>query len=116
MKLTPFAVTLTTGVFIGLALGMPLGAALAPPAQAEPSTTIQEDDPAWDCTMDGDHVCGPENSNHVPPGLYDQGGVLVTAWPTIVTCSTPPGAILDVCDRWYVDPKFVHLTAKAAHG
>lgn len=79
--------------------------ALPAPADAAP---IQEDDPAWDCRTMGDQVCGPHNTQGVPPGLYD-GEVLVSPWPTITTCTLPPGAIFDVCDAYYVEPRFVQL-------
>jgi hypothetical protein len=42
---------------------------------------VQEDDPAWLCTTMGDRVCGPQNSNGVTPGCYDDRGALVAAWP-----------------------------------
>jgi hypothetical protein len=78
----------------------------APDAVADPVT---EDDPAWDCRTMGDQVCGPHNSQGLPPGLYDAQGRLVSPWPTITTCTLPPGALFDVCDAYYVDPRFVHL-------
>ena len=40
-----------------------------------------EDDPGWSCVDDGNRVCGPGNSNGVPAGRYDEGGVLVDPWP-----------------------------------
>ena len=40
-----------------------------------------EDEPGWSCVDDGNHICGPGNSNGVPAGRYDDGGVLVNAWP-----------------------------------
>lgn len=42
---------------------------------------ITEDDPRWSCVDDGNKVCGPGNSNGVPAGCYDDGGVLVAEWP-----------------------------------
>jgi hypothetical protein len=43
--------------------------------------SIQEDDPGWSCVDMGDHACGPGNSNNVPPGCYDEGGVMYAMWP-----------------------------------
>jgi hypothetical protein len=34
------------------------------------STRIWEDDPRWDCRTMGNHYCGPDNSQGVPPGTY----------------------------------------------
>lgn len=39
----------------------------------------QEDDPWWDCRVDGNRICGPSNVQGVPAGMY-AGGVLVTDW------------------------------------
>jgi len=41
------------------------------------SYDVPEDGPDWDCTMDGNRVCGPNNEQGVPAGQYDQGGVLI---------------------------------------
>jgi hypothetical protein len=30
--------------------------------------------------MMGNRICGPNNSNGVPAGIYDQGGVLIEKW------------------------------------
>lgn len=61
-------------------------ASLATPAiaSATPAGQIQEDDPGWDCTTMGDHSCGPTNAQGVQAGCYDDGGVLVAAWPCFV--------------------------------
>lgn len=58
-----------------------------------------EDEPGWSCVDQGNHICGPDNSNGVPPGCYvplseaerlglaisdrdaDDGGVLFAPWP-----------------------------------
>jgi hypothetical protein len=47
-------------------------------AQAHPGH--QEDDPGWNCVVDGNQVCGPDNGNGVTPGRY-VGGTLVDPWP-----------------------------------
>ena len=39
-----------------------------------------EDDPGWNCTVDGNHVCGPDNGNGVTPGRYVDGA-LAEPWP-----------------------------------
>jgi hypothetical protein len=41
----------------------------------------QEDEPGWDCVSDGDHRCGPANTNGVPAGCYGDGGMLLAVWP-----------------------------------
>lgn len=50
---------------------------IAPNATAAPL----EDEPGFSCVDDGNRVCGPGNSNGVPAGCYDDGGVLFKAWP-----------------------------------
>ena len=47
-------------------------------AQAHPGH--EEDDPGWNCVVDGNHVCGPDNGNGVTPGRYVDG-TLVDPWP-----------------------------------
>ena len=47
-------------------------------AQAHPGH--QEDDPGWNCAVDGNRVCGPGNANGVTPGRYVDG-TLVDLWP-----------------------------------
>lgn len=47
-------------------------------AQAHPH---DEDDPSWNCTVDGNRICGPGNANRAAPGRYVDG-VLVDPWPT----------------------------------
>lgn len=44
---------------------------------------IDEDDLQWSCVDDGNRVCGPGNSNGVPAGCYDDGGVLFAVWPCV---------------------------------
>lgn len=109
--LTPAArVAGATGIFIGLALGIPLGAAITP-AHADP---IAEDDPAWDCRVNGNQVCGPDNSNHVAPGLY-RAGRLASPWPTATLCDHPP-TLPDLmlgtanCRTEFIAPALVVLT------
>uniref|UniRef100_A0AB39AKN1 Uncharacterized protein n=1 Tax=Mycolicibacterium phage phi1_186018 TaxID=3236641 RepID=A0AB39AKN1_9CAUD len=88
------AVVFGAGLLIGLAVGMPVGALItAEPAEhrvAEPTritdtapsisyaeyayaatgTEPAEDDPAFDCRIHGNRICGPGNSQGVPPGQY----------------------------------------------
>lgn len=47
---------------------------------AAQSVKVEEDSPAFDCTTMGNRICGPGNSNGVPAGIYDQGGVLIAGW------------------------------------
>lgn len=42
---------------------------------------ISEDESGWSCVDMGNHICGPNNANGVPAGRYDEGGVLIDAWP-----------------------------------
>jgi hypothetical protein len=51
---------------------------------AAQSVIVPEDSPAFDCTTMGDHECWPGNSNGVPPGIYDKGGVMVESWDVFV--------------------------------
>jgi len=37
-----------------------------------------EDDPAFDCRTMGNHVCGPDNSQRVDPGVYSHNVRYVT--------------------------------------
>ena len=46
---------------------------------------ISEDESGWSCVGMGNRICGPGNSNGVPAGRYDEGGVLVDVWPAIST-------------------------------
>ena len=36
----------------------------------DPATEPAEDDPAFDCRIHGNRICGPGNSQGVPPGQY----------------------------------------------
>ena len=51
---------------------------LAAPSNAAPT---MEDSEQWSCVDMGNRICGPGNTNGVPAGRYDAGGVLVDAWP-----------------------------------
>ena len=57
-------------------------------AHAEP---IQEDSPNWSCVDDGNRICGPNNAEGQPAGCYDDGGVLVAAWPCYVVIDPQTG-------------------------
>ncbi|AER47548.1 hypothetical protein CL96_gp122 [Mycobacterium phage Firecracker] len=50
-----------------------------PVTEAHPHIT--EDDPLWDCRIDGNRVCGPANVQGVTAGCYGPTGDLVTVWP-----------------------------------
>jgi hypothetical protein len=41
---------------------------------------ITEDTPGFDCRYNGNHICGPGNSNHVKAGLYNRNGKLALTW------------------------------------
>lgn len=84
------AVFFTAGVCLGLAAGLPLGLVAAEPktddiradvAEHVPADYARlvfvttglepaEDDPAFDCRIHGNRICGPGNSQGVPPGQY----------------------------------------------
>lgn len=70
-------VAFATGLALGLAIGVPTGGWIAD-AHAQP----QEDEPGWSCVDSGNRICGPDSDDagHTP-GCYDDGGVLVAAWP-----------------------------------
>jgi hypothetical protein len=80
-----------TGAFIGLAIGMPLGAAISHADPAQPAPVISEDDPGWNCTRDGNRICGPDNADGVDPGCYNEIGELVAAWPCHVVVDPKTG-------------------------
>lgn len=52
---------------------------------------VTEDSPSWSCANDGNRICGPNNSNGEPAGCYDDGGVMVAAWPCH-TVTNPDGS------------------------
>lgn len=41
---------------------------------------ITEDSPGFDCRYNGNHICGPGNSNHVKAGLYNRNGKMALTW------------------------------------
>jgi hypothetical protein len=45
---------------------------------------VQEDESGWSCVDQGNRTCGLGNSNGVPAGCYDDGGVIVAPWPCYV--------------------------------
>ena len=58
-------------------------------ANCDPDTTCEgldvevaapmEDDPRYSCTVAGNHICGPNNNNGAPAGLY-LDGELIQPW------------------------------------
>lgn len=64
-------------LFVGAALTLSAGGV----AHAAPAGQVQEDDPGWDCRVDGNRICGPTNAQAVPAGCYADTGALVAAWP-----------------------------------
>lgn len=72
--------TLTAAVLIAVAAtGCQNELALFPHASAD--TAVTEDSPAWNCVLDGNRVCGPNNVQHTAPGCYSDTGALVDPWP-----------------------------------
>lgn len=59
-----------------------------PPTSAR---AVQEDDPGWSCVRDGDHRCGPSNTEGVTAGCYSDVGVLVASWPCFVVVNPATG-------------------------
>jgi hypothetical protein len=51
----------------------------------------QEDQPGWSCVDDGNRICGPGNDEGKPAGCYDDGGVMVAAWPCYVQTDPQTG-------------------------
>lgn len=70
--------TLAAGIIIGAAIGLPLGPTIIS-AQAAP--VVQEDDPGWDCRLDGNRICGPTNTQAIAAGCYNDAAQLVAPWP-----------------------------------
>jgi hypothetical protein len=69
-----------------VAVGVPLIVANTPAASA-----VDEDDLGWSCVDDGNRICGPGNPEGRPAGCYDDGGVLVAAWPCSVVIDPQTG-------------------------
>lgn len=101
---TRTAVAVAAGAVVGLLAGLPVPTAAAEPG---PGPFITEDDPRWDCRVNGDQVCGPTNDQGVAPGLYDARAMLISAWPTVRTCRT---FVIVSCTDSYVSPQLVRLT------
>ena len=57
-----------------------------PQAPVDTTTTvIEEDSPAWDCRVDGNRICGPDNAQGVTPGDYSDPN----CWPGAIYCPAP---------------------------
>ena len=67
-----------------------LGAVAFSPEEPE-YAGMEEDDPGWSCVRDGNRICGPGNTEGVPAGCYDDGGVMVADWPCTVVVN-PDGS------------------------
>lgn len=89
ITITATRIVFAAGVFVGAAFGIAAGPLIAP---ADASPTVQEDDPGWSCVDSANHVCGPlsDDWGHAP-GCYDDGGVMVAAWPCSVVVN-PDGS------------------------
>jgi len=72
-----------------------LAAVLAAALAAAPGVTAHpaEDDPAFDCRVHGNQVCGPDNPQGVAPGDYSAIGVL-----SAIATATPHPAQATVTD------------------
>lgn len=49
----------------------------APAVSVVAPTAVQEDAPGFNCATMGNHVCGPDNSEGVAAGCYDDGALVV---------------------------------------
>ena len=49
------------------------------------TTVIEEDSPAWDCRVDGNRICGPDNAQGVTPGRLLRPELL----PAAIYCPAP---------------------------
>lgn len=85
-------VTVTAGILIGTAIGIPAGMIASPAAYA---ALIEEDSPNWDCRTQGNRVCGPDNTQGVAAACYSDRGVIVALWPchVVVNASTGEGDV-----------------------
>ena len=71
--------TLAAGVLISAAIGVPLAGPTIAISHATP--VVQEDDPGWDCRLDGNRICGPTNTEAIAAGCSNDAAQLVAAWP-----------------------------------
>ena len=72
-----------TYLCVGLACAgiVQAGAVLADAVPIATESTLQEDDPGWDC-RGGNRVCGPASDDYGhAPGCYNDRGLLVEPWP-----------------------------------
>lgn len=76
-----------------------LGAASLALASPEPASSVavpNEDEPGWNCAIQGNRMCGPGNSSGLQPGCYNDLGQLVAPWPCLV--EVHPDGTADVYD------------------
>lgn len=83
-------VSFTMGILVGIVVTLSLKpepvSYIQAPAQTTAvvnkafsvQTSTQEDGPGADCRKSGNHICGPSNPQHVKPGLYKNGRLVVT--------------------------------------
>lgn len=90
MRTTATRTTFAAGILIGAAFGLTAGP-LITPANATPAGQTQEDDPGWDCRVNGDRQCGPTNAQGVEAGCYSDTGALVAVWPCHVVVNPATG-------------------------
>ena len=55
-----------------------------PPDIVPARVPIVEDSVGWDCRTDGNRICGPDNSNALPAGCYNDAAALVAPWPCYI--------------------------------
>ncbi len=73
-----------SGIAVAIVLGV-AAIAIAGPA---------EDEPGWDCRTQGNHICGPANTDGITPGLY-RDGVLLELWDHNRHYGVKPGTEYD---------------------
>jgi hypothetical protein len=63
------------------------------PVVRKTAAAVAEDDPRFDCRTGGNRTCGPDNAQHVTPGCYWAGKLLVAWQPAMakhwVNCGDP---------------------------
>jgi hypothetical protein len=66
------------------------------PAERQTARPVSDDDPRFDCRTGGNRTCGPDNPQHVTPGCYWAGQLLVAWQPAMarhwVNCGDPTAA------------------------
>lgn len=90
------AITLTAVVPVfGASLVLGFAAEVHAHPTAPQHDQVQEDEPGWDCKVNGNRICGPTNDQGVQAGCYNDQGSLVAVWPchVVVDPSTGEGDV-----------------------